>query len=130
MSVILDHTIVWVRDKTIAAHYLADLLELHVGPRSGLFLPVRTNNGVTLDYADTDPDAAVVQLHYAFGVNDDLFDRVLTRLDAAGQTYWADPFHAQPGQINTTNGGRGLYFLDPNGHNMEIQTVPDGTYGQ
>ena len=29
-------------------------------------------------------------------------------------------------QINTNDGGRGLYWLDPNGHNLEIITVPYG----
>jgi hypothetical protein len=30
----------------------------------------------------------------------------------------------QPGEINHHHGGRGLYFLDPVGHGMEIITRP------
>jgi hypothetical protein len=41
---------------------------------------------------------------------------------AAGITYYADPGHAEPGQINHHWGGRGVYVSDPNGHNMEIRT--------
>jgi len=29
------------------------------------------------------------------------------------------------GEINTRLGGRGLYFADPDGHLMEIMTVPE-----
>ena len=43
-----------------------------------------------------------------------------------GLEFWADPGHRQPGVINTNDGGRGLYWDDPNGHNLEILTVPYG----
>lgn len=130
MTAVLDHTIVRARDRAVSAHYLAELLELQVGPATGPFLPVRTGNGVTLDYLDIDPTSPLAPQHYAFAVPDDLFDRALTRLHRTGQDYWADPFHTQPGQINTANRGRGLYVLEPAGHNLELQTVPDGTFQQ
>ena len=41
----------------------------------------------------------------------------------------ADPVAAlkkQPGEINRHYGGRGLYFMDPSGHAMEIMTRPYG----
>ena len=38
--------------------------------------------------------------------------------------YWADPGHDQPGEINTWDGGRGVYFDDPSGHRLEIITPP------
>ncbi len=41
--------------------------------------------------------------------------------------YWADPFHRQPGEINTNDGGRGVYWDDPNGHALEIITRPYGS---
>jgi hypothetical protein len=31
-----------------------------------------------------------------------------------------------PQQMNTNDGGRGLYWLDPDGHILEILTVPYG----
>jgi catechol 2,3-dioxygenase-like lactoylglutathione lyase family enzyme len=37
---------------------------------------------------------------------------------------WADPDHHEPDGINTRWGGRGVYFPDPDGHNMEILTRP------
>ena len=37
-----------------------------------------------------------------------------------GITYWADPLHKHEGKLNKN--GRGFYFLDPSGHNMEVLT--------
>ena len=37
-------------------------------------------------------------------------------------TYWADLRMRRSGEINRNDGGRGLYFLDPAGHDMEIIT--------
>lgn len=122
---VLDHTIVRVTDAPAAARFLADVLGPEVGRPNGPFLPVRTGNGVTLDYMTVDPSGTGNQ-HLAFGVTEQQFDRILERLVARGLTYYADPFAAQPGQLNHEHGGRGLYSHDPDGNNLEIQTVPDG----
>ncbi|MGW1889612.1 VOC family protein [Streptomyces sp. NPDC002004] len=128
MSVELNHTIVAARDKKASARFLADLLGLETGPPYGPFLPVETGNGVTLDYADTD-EAEIRPQHYAFLVSEADFDAIFARIEAAGLTYWADPFHRRPGEINRNDGGRGVYFDDPNGHRMEILTRPYGSGG-
>jgi catechol 2,3-dioxygenase-like lactoylglutathione lyase family enzyme len=39
MSIELNHTIVWARDKEASARFFADLLGLPVEPRSGPFVP-------------------------------------------------------------------------------------------
>jgi catechol 2,3-dioxygenase-like lactoylglutathione lyase family enzyme len=122
MSVELNHTIVWARDKAEAAEFLAGILGLAVGTPNGPFLPVRLTNRVTLDFADADN---VRGQHLAFLVSDGDFDSAFTRLRAADIAYWADPMHEQPGQINTWLGGRGVYFEDANGHNMELLTRAD-----
>jgi catechol 2,3-dioxygenase-like lactoylglutathione lyase family enzyme len=118
----LDHTIVWSSDPARSATFLADVLGVQVGARTGPFLPIRLGNGVTLDYAEGPPDPTVQ--HYAFRVGEDAFDAAFARIRAAGIEYWADPVHRRPGEINGMNGGRGLYFADPDGHNMELLTVP------
>ena len=38
----------------------------------------------------------------------------------------ADPWHGQEGE-NRNDGGRGLYFDSPEGHNLEIITRPYGS---
>lgn len=38
----------------------------------------------------------------------------------------SDPFHIKPGEFNNHDGGGGLYWDDPDGHVLEILTVPYG----
>ncbi|GHF21613.1 chaP protein [Streptomyces spiralis] len=125
MAVELNHTIVAAHDKHTSAQFLADILGLEVRPEYGPFVPVEIQNGVTLDFLDT--TEAVTPQHYAFLVSEDDFDSIFGRIRNAGLTYWADPFHHRPGEINHRDGGRGAYFEDPNGHNMEIITRPYGS---
>jgi catechol 2,3-dioxygenase-like lactoylglutathione lyase family enzyme len=128
MAVELNHTIVNARDKRESAAFLATILGLQVGPPFGPFLPVETSNGVTLDFVDSGLDQITPQ-HYAFLVSEEDFDVIFGRIQKAGITYYADPGHRRPGQINHNDGGRGAYFSDPDGHNLEIITRPYGIGG-
>ncbi|GCB46416.1 VOC family protein [Streptomyces sp. NL15-2K] len=125
MTVQLNHTIVAAHDKHASARFLADILGLEVSPQYGPFIPVEIPNGVTLDYLDSPGD--ITPQHYAFLVSEDDFDTIFARIREAGLTYWADPYHRRPGEINRNDGGRGAYFDDPNGHNLEILTRPYGS---
>lgn len=125
MTVQLNHTIVAAHDKNTSARFLADILGLEVSEPFGPFIPVEIPNGVTLDFVES-PDEITPQ-HYAFLVSEDDFDTIFARVRSAGLTYWADPFHSRPGEINHNDGGRGAYFDDPNGHNLEILTRPYGS---
>lgn len=125
MTVQLNHTIVAAHDSHASADFLAGLLGLEVGADYGPFVPVGIPNGVTLDYKDT--AGAITPQHYAFLVSEGDFDAIFSRIAESGLTYWADPFHSRPGEINTNDGGRGVYFDDPSGHRMEILTRPYGS---
>ena len=128
MAVELNHTIVAARDRQASAEFLAGVLGLQVGAPYGPFIPVETGNGVTLDFADSD-FAEITPQHYAFLVSEADFDAIFARIQERGLPYFADPFHRQPGSINHNDGGRGAYFDDPNGHNLEIITRPYGRGG-
>lgn len=123
MSVELNHTIIHSRDNRESAEFLAHVLGLDVGAEWGPFIPVDTSNGVTLDFA-TIPAESIVMQHYAFLVSDEEFDAAFDRIREAGVTYFADPHGKRPGEINHDHGGRGVYFMDPAGHGMEIITRP------
>jgi len=43
--------------------------------------------------------------------------------------YCADPGRRRVGVINTRDGGRGVYFQDPDGHLLELLTRPYGSGG-
>jgi catechol 2,3-dioxygenase-like lactoylglutathione lyase family enzyme len=127
MTIQLNHTIVYSRDKRAASEFLAGLFGLPEPVPYGPFLGIEVDNGVTLDFSDT--DAEIVPQHYAFLVSEDEFDQIFGRIQAGGLTYWADPGHRRAGVINTNDDGRGLYFEDPSGHNLEILTRPYGSGG-
>jgi catechol 2,3-dioxygenase-like lactoylglutathione lyase family enzyme len=128
MSVQLNHTIVHARDKAQSAGFLAELLGLPQPAAFGPFLVVEVANNVSLDFMD-DPDPIHPQ-HYAFLVSEEEFDAIFDRITAREVPYWADPFRRQPGRINDNDGGRGLYWSDPDGHNLEIITRPYGSGAQ
>lgn len=125
MTVKLNHTIVYARDKRASAAFLAELFGLPAPARFGPFMAVEVANGVTLDYCDGDGEIA--PQHYAFLVSEREFDEIFGRIQARGMDYWADPGQTRKGKINTHDGGRGVYFEDPNGHLLEIITKPYGS---
>lgn len=125
MSVQLNHTIIHSRDKRESAEFLAHVLGLEVGAEWGPFIPVDTGNGVTLDFA-TVPAESITAQHYAFLISEAEFDVAFAKIQGAGAAYFADPHGKRPGEINHNDGGRGVYFMDPSGHAMEIITRPYG----
>ncbi|MPZ71669.1 MAG: VOC family protein [Nitriliruptorales bacterium] len=127
MPVELNHTIVAARDSDVSAAFLAEVLGLGEPVPFGPFITVETDNGVTLDFIDTDGD--IDSQHYAFLITEDEFDEIFGRVTQRGLPYWADPARRRPGEINHNDGGRGVYFPDPNGHLLEIITRPYGSGG-
>ena len=123
MPIQLNHTIVAARDRQESAAFLAEILGLAPPTTYGPFAVVQLDNDVSLDFMD---DVEVHQRHYAFLVTEAEFDEIFGRIRARGLTYWADPFERQPDEINTHDGGRGVYWQDPNGHKLEIITRPYG----
>jgi catechol 2,3-dioxygenase-like lactoylglutathione lyase family enzyme len=124
MTIQLNHTIVESRDKQESAAFLVDILGLPDPVTYGPFLVVQTSNDVSLDFVDAGD--AVHRQHYAFLVSEEEFDQIFERITSRGLDHWADPFHREPGRINHNDGGRGVYWVDPNGHNLEIITRPYG----
>ena len=124
MSIGLNHTIVWCRDQRVSAGFLTGLFGLPAPVHWGPFMIVDMANGVSLDYHEVDGE--IPSQHYAFLVSDDEFDAIFGRIVELGVAHWADPAHQQSGAINRNDGGRGVYFDDPDGHLLEIITRPYG----
>jgi catechol 2,3-dioxygenase-like lactoylglutathione lyase family enzyme len=126
MAVQLNHTIVHAHDAAASARFMAEILGRPDPIPFSHFMVVQLDNDVSLDFL------AVPNLrpqHYAFLVGESDFDAIFGRIRERGLPYWADPFHRRAGQINTNDGGRGVYWEDPNGHNLEIITRPYGSGG-
>ena len=125
MAVQLNHTIVAVRDKQESATFLSEILGVGKPVPFGPFLVVEVDNDVSLDFADD--HGPVHPQHYAFLVDEERFDEIFGRIRERGLAYWADPFRRLPGETNTNDGGRGVYWEDPSGHFLEIITRPYGS---
>jgi catechol 2,3-dioxygenase-like lactoylglutathione lyase family enzyme len=125
LSVELNHTIVHARDNRESAEFFAGLLGLEITAEWGPFIAVDLSNGVTLDFA-TIPADRITPQHYAFLISEEEFDAAYARIRQRGIEHYADPHRTQPGTISHNDGGRGVYFMDPAGHAMELITVPYG----
>jgi catechol 2,3-dioxygenase-like lactoylglutathione lyase family enzyme len=127
MAIQFNHTILSARDSQASAKFLADMLGLPAPTHWGPFEMVTTANGANLDYMDS--DGTINPQHYAFLVSESEFDDIFGRIESRGLGYWSDPAQRHRGEINHHDGGRGLYFEDPNGHLLEIITRPYGSGG-
>ena len=86
MPLELDHAIVPSRDRAAAARLLASLLDVPWAAQGpvGPFSPVYVTDGLTLDFDQYEPGAALPRLHFCFRVDDARFDAILSRLRAHG----------------------------------------------
>ena len=127
MPIAFNHTIVAARDKRESAEFLSELFGLPAPTPFGHFLTVTLEHGASLDYADVSEGEEIRPQHYAFLVSEDDFDAIYGKIQSRGLQHWADPGRQRPGEINTRDDGRGVYFPDPAGHFLEILTRPYGS---
>lgn len=122
MAIELDHIIISARNRDASARQLAHLLGVPCGPAAaGPFFAVYVNDGLTLDFIETD-EAFPVE-HFCFRVGDDEFDAILGRIQAAGIAYRSAVHGPVDGKVNTGFGGRMVYWNAPEGHQWEILTA-------
>ena len=122
MAVRIDHLALAAHDARESAQFLADILGLPDPYEAGPFLAVDVDETFTIDYAA--PPIDFPGQHVAFLVGEDDFDRIFGRIRERGLPYWADPARTHPGEINHNDGGRGVYFEDPDGQFLELLTRP------
>jgi catechol 2,3-dioxygenase-like lactoylglutathione lyase family enzyme len=121
MPITLNHTIVPTHDKEAAARFFAGIFGLRFDGASDHFAKVHVNDTLTLLF---DQEIDFDSHHLAFHVDDGAFDAILGRIKAAGLRYGSAPWSLEDGKLNDWNGGRGVYFKDPDGHILELMTVP------
>ena len=122
MAVQLDHFIVPCRNQIASAKLLAELLGVPWAETSlGPFSPVFINDGLTLDFQQTDEAYPIA--HYCFRVSQTEFDDILARIQAAGIPYRSRVTGPMDMQINRDYGGDMIYWNEPDGHQWEMLTV-------
>ncbi|HEY4069349.1 MAG TPA: VOC family protein [Burkholderiaceae bacterium] len=123
MSIALDHLIVPSRDRRAAAARIAFILdvpwsEAGIGP----FCPVYVNEELTLDIDQVEGGVLPV-LHYCFRMDDAEFDALVRRLRERGIAYRSMPHGPVDMAINVHQGGRLVYWSEPDGHVWEALTL-------
>ena len=120
MTIQLDHTIVPSHHKTASAKRLAELLGVAWGEAAaGPFTAVYVNDGLTLDFIDTDEDFPIY--HFCFRVDAKEFDAILGRIKAAGIAYRSTVRGPIDMQVDAQLGN--VYWNEPDGHQWEMLTV-------
>ena len=120
MAIELNHTIVPAHDKEESARFWEKIFGFAHQEPMGHFQPVRiASQSLTLDFDDR---KEVEHHHYAFKVSEQEFDEIFGRIKEAGLEYGSGPRSSTDMETNTWNGGRGVYFRDPNGHLLELLT--------
>jgi catechol 2,3-dioxygenase-like lactoylglutathione lyase family enzyme len=122
MAVTLNHTIVPARDKEAAARLFAQIFDLSYRGKGEHFAPVKINDALTFLFSDE--ETSFESHHYAFHVSDAEFDAIFGRVKEAGLVFGSAPWSTEDGKLNDWGGGRGVYFKTPDGHLLELMTVP------
>lgn len=125
MAIKLNHTIIQAKSAEKSAKFLCEILGLSDPTAFGPFVVVKTDNEVSLDFRTTTDK--ITPRHFAFIVGEKEFDEIFERITSQQLKYWADPGRTKSQQINHNDGGRGCYFLDLDGHFLEIITRSYGS---
>lgn len=120
-DILLDHILVPARDRNAAAELLASILGVDWAPAGiGPFTAVYVSPSLTLDFDEWDEDFP--KGHYCFHTDDENFDRILKRIQEAGIPYRSGPHGPDDYKVNTSLGGKIVYWNQPDGHVWEILT--------
>ena len=120
MTIELNHPLVAAHAPEASARFYVQLFGFDYDGPLGHFAPVRIKSqALTLDF---DKRRDFDRQHYAVKVSEAEFDEIFERLKQQELVYGSGPRTPEDGEINHWNGGRGVYFRDPNGHLLELLT--------
>jgi extradiol dioxygenase family protein len=84
-----------------------------------VFTNLQPGDGVLLQFAE--PPVEIQMQHYAFLLDDELFNQAYSRLRDRGIEHWADPQMRRAGEI-TTSTPAAVSTSRPAGHAIELIT--------
>lgn len=121
MAIELDHILVPARDRDAAAELLASILGVYWAPANmGPFTAVYVNSSLTIDFDEWSENFP--KGHYCFRVDNACFEETLRRIKDAGIPYRSQPHGPDDYQVNTSFGGKIVYWSQPDGHVWELLT--------
>jgi catechol 2,3-dioxygenase-like lactoylglutathione lyase family enzyme len=123
MSITIDHIVIPAYDHVASAQFFAQILGVTYAGPDRHFAPVRVSETFTLAFLHAEQ---VAGYHLGFHIGEDDFDGILGRLQAAGVPYGNDPRDSTNMRTDHPFGGRGLFFVDSNGHLFEVMTKVRG----
>jgi hypothetical protein len=117
LAIELDHLIVPTRSRVASARLLAELLGVSWAESAfGIFSPVYVNEGLTLDFIETQEPFEVH--HYCFRVTQAEFGAILGRLKARKIPYRSQVRGPTDYKVDPEYGN--VYWNEPDGHQWEI----------
>ena len=124
MTIVLDHTIVPVKDQAEAVSFYVKIFGFKDEGRFWDFAVVRINESLTFDFILS---KKFPTRHFAFAMDKSEFEAVFERIREAGISYGDGPSQIDnmkgPGETQGARGiGKAVYFRDPSGHVLEIKT--------
>jgi len=124
MAIVLDHTIVPVKDQAETVAFYVKIFGFKDEGRLWHFAVVRVNETLTFDFTT---NKKFPTQHFAFAMEADESERVFQRIKEADIAYGDGPNDVAnmkgPGMTQGSRGlGKAVYFRDPNGHVLEIKT--------
>lgn len=120
-TISLDHIMVPARDRNAAAGLLASILGVDWAPADiGPFTAVYVSSTLTIDFDEWDEDFP--KGHYCFRTDDENFERILQRIQESGIPYRSGPHGPDDYEVNTSLGGKIVYWNQPDGHVWELLT--------
>jgi catechol 2,3-dioxygenase-like lactoylglutathione lyase family enzyme len=111
VSVQLNHTIVWCRDKEKSATFFTEVFGLPSATPFGPMLVVPLNNDVSIDFYENDGE--ISSQHYAFLISEEEFDQIFARVRDQEPSVLGRSYRNAPAKSAGTTADRGIYFEDP-----------------
>ena len=120
MSITIDHAVLAAHDYEASARFFAQVMGLTYEGTDRHFAPVRISDTFKLVYMNAEQ---ILPVHIGFHVSEEAFDVAFQNIQEMGLTFGSNPREITNGRTDHPFGGKGLFFVDPNGHLFEIMTV-------
>jgi catechol 2,3-dioxygenase-like lactoylglutathione lyase family enzyme len=118
----IDHLGVPARARLDAASFVAGVFGLDGGVSDdGRFTQLRMNSEFAVDFFESEQ---IDPMHVAFVVDNATFTDIVRRLKSKGISYGSQPDEPSNARLDHPLAERGLYFLTPDGHLIEVMASP------